>query len=59
MGVVSMASRVGGIITPFTLQLQLTIPWLTSVCDKKKLTNIKTIDKNLPLVLSYDLKNCR
>ena len=31
MGVVSMASRIGGIITPFTLQLQYSIPWLTSV----------------------------
>jgi len=31
MGVVSMASRIGGVVTPFTLQLQYSIPWLTSV----------------------------
>jgi len=31
VGLGSMAARVGSIITPFTLQLQDTIPWLTSV----------------------------
>nr|XP_026695296.1 organic cation transporter protein-like [Ciona intestinalis] len=31
VGLGSMAARVGSIITPFTLQLQYIIPWLTSV----------------------------
>jgi len=31
IGLGSMTARIGGIATPFTVELQRTIPWLTQV----------------------------